>query len=67
VLSWDVLKSAGFLCGDTAISWDREKGKSGVSLNSESMRYRTRIRTALYKTPEANLHSNIATDLNWLS
>jgi len=32
VLSWDVLKGAGFLCGETAVSWDKGKGKSCVSI-----------------------------------
>ena len=38
MLSWDVQKGAGFLCGETAMSWDTGKGKSRVSINSEAMR-----------------------------
>jgi len=41
MLSWDVLKGAGFLRVETAVSWDTGKGKSRVSINSEAMRQDT--------------------------
>jgi len=42
--SWDGLKGAGFLRGETAVSWDTGKGESCVSINSEAMRHRTCIK-----------------------
>jgi len=43
MLSWDVLNGAGFLCNETAVSWDTGKGKSCVSVSSEAMRLKTFI------------------------
>jgi hypothetical protein len=67
MLSWDVRKGAGFLRGETAVSWDTGKENPVCQSIRRPCDIGRSLRTVLCKTSVTHLHSNIATDLSCLS
>jgi hypothetical protein len=67
MLSWEVLKGAGFLRCETALSWDTGKENPVCQSIRRPCDIGRSLRTVLCKTSVTHLHSNIATDLNSLS